>query len=60
MDKLRIENKTIQDKRVKRNAWITWGIIVLLGLIWLIRDIYKTVEKENRFSDNPTEVTIKK
>ncbi|MBR8533926.1 hypothetical protein KDU71_00005 [Carboxylicivirga sediminis] len=60
MEKSRIENKIIQDKKVKRNAWITWGIIVLLGLIWLARDIYKTVEKENRFSGNQTEETTKK
>jgi hypothetical protein len=60
MEKSRIENKIIQAKKVKRNAWITWGIIVLLGLIWLVQDIYKTVEKENRFSGNQTEETTKK
>lgn len=58
MNKLNPENNIIQDKKVKRNAWITWGIIVLLGLIWIIRDIHKTVEKENRFSGKAIEKKI--
>lgn len=52
------KTKETHRKSVKKNAWITWGIIVLLGLTWIVRDIYKTVEKKEKFSEQSMENQI--
>ena len=58
LNKQYFETRESHDKQVKKNAWITWAIILLLALIWIIRDINKTLQKEERFSEKSIENKI--
>ena len=58
LNKQYFEAKEIHSKTVKKNAWITWSIILLFALTWIIHDVYKTVKKEELVSEKSIENKI--
>lgn len=58
LNKQYFKAKEIHRNSVKKNAWITWAIIVFIGLSWLVRDVYRTVQKEENISSQSIENQI--